>query len=150
MGELPILKDENPATRLRGHTLLCLQGFRGLGYSPAFVENLTAISRHLADAPSTQIEVIAGSDAVCAACPHQVESACVLNGPHSEQPMQDQDLDVLGRLGLQPGDRIPWRDILKRIGERLSGEDLPTICGQCRWLSLGYCREGIERLRVAR
>ncbi|MDF0651721.1 MAG: hypothetical protein P0121_09670 [Nitrospira sp.] len=29
----------------------------------------------------------------------------------------------------------------------MSGDDLPSTCGSCRWLPLGYCREGIDRLR---
>jgi hypothetical protein len=43
---------------------------------------------------------------------------------------------------------VTWREILERIRRAVSGDDLPSICGNCRWLPLGYCREGIERLRT--
>jgi hypothetical protein len=43
---------------------------------------------------------------------------------------------------------LPWGDILDRIRTSLTGESLTDICGQCRWLSLGYCREGIDQLRA--
>jgi hypothetical protein len=61
--------------------------------------------------------------------------------------MNDQDQVVLQRLGLKVGRRIRWHDILERIRSSVCGDDLPTICGNCRWLPLGYCREGINRLR---
>jgi hypothetical protein len=61
--------------------------------------------------------------------------------------MVKQDQVVMQRLGLKPGDRLRWEEILIRIGRAVNGEDLPSICGSCRWLPLGYCREGINRLR---
>lgn len=133
--------------RLRGHTLLCLQGFRGEGYSSLFVENLAAIHRRLHEYPEQPIEVIDTPDAVCAACPHRALSGCTLNHEHSEVDMQAQDRDVLARLGLTPGAVLSWRQVLDRIRINLTSDSLFSICGQCRWLPLGYCREGIERLR---
>ena len=148
MRELPLLKTSPAATlRVRGHTLLCLQGFRGLGYSPGFVENLAGVHRTLKTAIDTLVQVVDAPDVVCGACPHEAGSGCTLNGEGTEVDMQAQDRVVLTRLGLQPGDQLPWDQVLERIRRSVSGDDLPTICGRCRWLSLGYCREGIEQLR---
>ena len=36
--------------RLRGHNLLCIQGFVGKGYSPEFVDNMTRAVQSLDDA----------------------------------------------------------------------------------------------------
>ncbi|HJU06481.1 MAG TPA: DUF1284 domain-containing protein [Nitrospiraceae bacterium] len=135
--------------RLRGHTLLCLQGFRGEGYSPGFVENLTAIHRRLLEYPDQPVEIIAGPDAVCAACPHHAPSGCTLNHDLSEVEMHAQDRHVLALLHFRVGEIVTWREILDRIRTSLTGDQLPGICGQCRWLPLGYCREGVERLRSA-
>jgi hypothetical protein len=132
--------------RLRGHTLLCLQGFRGEGYSPEFVANLAAIHQALAKDPDQWVEVADQPDSVCRACPNLGAQGCRLNGEHSEAEMQAQDRDVLGRLGCRPGDRYQWRDLVERIRHRVSGDDLPAICGTCRWLPLGYCREGLIKL----
>jgi hypothetical protein len=134
--------------QIRGHTLLCLQGFRGEGYSPGFVENLAAIHRQLEQQPDTLVEIMDAPDAVCGACPHQQSAGCTLNGRQSEDEMREQDHDVLARLGLEAGTVVAWREILHRIGASLTGAELPEICGQCRWLPLGYCKEGIERLRI--
>lgn len=136
-----------PSIPLRGHTLLCLQGFRGLGYSAGFVDNLAALHRRLHDAPDLLVTVSDKPDAVCGACPHHGPAGCALNGEGSEAPMQQQDRVVLSRLGLQAGEALPWRMVLARIASTIEGSDLAGICGSCRWLSLGYCREGIERLR---
>jgi uncharacterized protein len=141
------LPDKRPI-RIRAHTLLCLQGFRGEGYSSGFVENMAAIHQRLADDPSQRVEIMDSPDAMCGACPHLLPTGCSLHGEESEPHMQAQDHDVLARLGIHAGDRVPWADILDRIRTSLTGESLTHICGQCRWLSLGYCRDGIERLRA--
>lgn len=133
--------------RLRGHTLLCLQGFRGEGYSPEFTGNLAAIHRSLNENPDHPVELAEEPDAVCGACPHRMPAGCTLNGDGSEAGMQAQDRHVLARLGLKAGSVVRWRDVLDRIRVSITGSDLPAICGQCRWLPLGYCKEGIDRLR---
>lgn len=133
--------------RLRGHTLLCLQGFRGEGYSPEFTENLAAIARSLALNPDQLVQVVEEPDAVCGACPHQAQSGCTLNGRESETEMRAQDHVVLTRLGLQAGTVVRWGDVLACIRSAVRGSDLPGICGSCRWLPLGYCAEGIDDLR---
>lgn len=148
MSDLKIYAGSSTPLRLRGHTLLCLQGFRGEGYSPSFVANMAAIHQTLSHQPETTVQVVASPDAVCAACPHQQESSgCTLNGEASETTMIDQDRVVLERLGLKAGNHLSWQEVLARISTSMSGDDLPSICGSCRWLPLGYCREGIDRLR---
>lgn len=139
--------DPFPPIRLRGHTLLCLRGFRGEGYSPGFVSNMADIHETLAGDPNRQIEVIASPDAVCGACPHQQGSGCTLNGERSETEMAAQDREVMRRLGLRVGDRLQWGELLEWIQASVRGEQLSSICGNCRWLPLGYCGEGIDRLR---
>ena len=147
-----IRKDQSPSPyhdpiRIRAHTLLCLQGFRGEGYSAGFVENMAAIHQRLTEDPFQWVEIIAMPDAMCVACPHLAPSGCSLHGEGSESTMQAQDRAVLARLGLQEGDHLTWTDILNRIGTSLTGASLTDICGPCQWHSLGYCRDGIEQLR---
>jgi hypothetical protein len=60
--------------------------------------------------------------------------------------MIEQDHEVLRRLGLKVGERLRWQDILARIRTSVTGNDLPSICSSCRWLPLGYCREGLNQL----
>lgn len=137
----------NPLT-VRAHTLLCLQGFRGEGYSPAFVENMEAIHYRLSIDPKRLVRVIARPDAICDACPHLHPDGCHLKGPGFEKAMKRQDQEVMVRLGISEGEALPWEEILHRIAARIEGEDLGAICGSCPWLPLGYCREGIDALCV--
>ena len=153
MKDLPTIHYEVPShrhdpIRIRAHTLLCLQGFRGEGYSARFVDNMAAIHQRLADDPSQWVEIIAAPDALCSACPHVSTTGCSLHGAGSEDAMQAQDRDVLARLDLHEGDHITWAEILNRIRTSLTGASLTDICGQCQWLSLGYCRVGLDLLRV--
>jgi hypothetical protein len=146
---LKLVTDESEPVRLRGHTLLCLQGFQGKGYSPEFVDNLARIHQELADNHERWVEVVDTPDAVCGACPHKAPAGCSLNGETSEEGIQSQDRRVLTLLGLSKGARVKWGEILDRIRTSVSGADLPNICGQCRWLPLGCCRDGLDRLRSA-
>jgi len=135
--------------RLRAHTLLCLQGFRGEGYSPSFIDNLARIHRDLIEHPEQWVEVVDAPDTVCGACPRLATAGCSLRGDGFEESMNTQDQHVLRLLGLQARNRVRWSEILDRIRTAITGDSLPGICGQCRWLPLGYCRDGIERLRAA-
>jgi uncharacterized protein len=139
--------EDRGALRVRGHTLLCLQGFRGEGYSAGFIDNMAALHRDLNENPDRWVEVVEAPDAFCAACPHLAPAGCSLSGAPSEEGMQAQDRHVLALLGLQPGTRVRWREVLDRIRASVKGSDLPGICGSCRWLPLGYCRDGIDQLR---
>jgi hypothetical protein len=141
------MNGEGFVIRLRGHTILCLQGFRGEGYSQGFIENLARIHRDLTEHPETLVTLVDTPDAVCGACPHRAEMGCTLKGDTSEQEMQAQDRHVLALLRFRPDVCVRWGDILDRIRGSITGDSLPNICGRCRWLPLGYCREGIERLR---
>ena len=133
--------------RIRGHTLLCLQGFRGEGYSPGFVENMAAIHRQLTNNPTGPVLVVDAPDAICSSCPNLKDGGCHLHGPGSEEGMIAQDRDVMHRLGIDRGEELPWQEIVHRIAQAVRGEMLPEICGKCPWLPLGYCKEGMDRLR---
>jgi hypothetical protein len=131
---------------IRGHTLLCLQGFRGEGYSPDFIDNMATIHVRLQSQPETRVLVTDSPDHFCAACPN-LKEGCTLRGPDFERHIVSQDRQVLDLLGLRAGQELTWAEVLHRIGSRARGEMLDGICGDCQWLSLGYCKEGIERLR---
>lgn len=51
--------------KLRAHHLICLLGFRGLGYSPEFVENMARIADQLRSFPHTVIEIVRRPDDIC-------------------------------------------------------------------------------------
>jgi hypothetical protein len=54
------------SAQLRGHHLICLQFYRGQGYSDAFVSNLDRVQKLAAESPAL---IVSGPDDVCSACP---------------------------------------------------------------------------------
>ncbi len=129
---------------LRGHNLLCIQGFVGKGYSPEFVANMTRVIGALG--PDTPVTVSATPDVLCAACPNLADSGCALHGEGSEAGIASQDRDVMGRLGIAEGETIEWGAIVTRIAASIVPDDLDSICGSCPWLPLGVCKSGIAAL----
>ena len=131
--------------KLRAHHLVCILGFRGLGYSKEYVDNMTKIVEQLR--PSTLIQIASEPDDICAPCPFLGETGCRERGPESEAVVSNRDLAVMERLGIVAGDRMTWADVKEGIRCSIRPEDLVDICQDCQWLPQGYCEEGLRRLR---
>jgi hypothetical protein len=131
---------------LRAHHLLCILGFRGLGYSEGFIQNMSEVVRSLRLNRSPLIvKVIDRCDIICSACPHNKGNECHKEDD-SEQRVKSQDLNVAQRLSLEIGDEVSSQELWAMVKERLSPEDLLQICHGCEWLGLGYCIEGLRGL----
>lgn len=112
---------------LRPHHGMCLAYFAGRGYSEGFTAHMEAIQEGLtADTP---VRLIVGTDAVCAACPNNLEGLC-------EKPelVAGYDRAVLTLCGLEEGQVLPYRTFrsLVEIGILMSGRR-QEICGNCQW-----------------
>ena len=130
--------------QLRAHHLLCLHGFRGLGYSPQFVENMWLVKNRIERDSNLLIELTDTPDAICAACPHLVGGLCHRKGSESEARLRSMDREVLNRLGFQPGHRAPCHQLVALVQQRIAPADLTSICAGCQWIELGYCRDGLR------
>ncbi|MCL0077143.1 DUF1284 domain-containing protein [Dehalococcoidia bacterium] len=133
-----------PPLKIRAHHLLCLLGFRGLGYNQEFITKMRKVVEKL-DSNST-ITLVVECDIICSSCPHHKGSKC-LKDADSELKVKAQDLEVLMRLGFEAGAQMPVVKAWARIKERLSFNDIAEICRHCEWLELGYCVQGLERLK---
>ncbi len=127
--------------RLRGHHLLCLLGYRGMGYSAEYTENMTRLHSTLRMHPETQVELVAGPDDLCRHFPDDQPYHC------EEQTVHERDTAVLERMGLKPGDRLPWRTLEDRLATAFIPGDIPRLCSTCPWLGYGVCEDGVRRLR---
>jgi hypothetical protein len=132
--------------KIRGHHLICILGFRGLGYSPEYVLNMKRVIGQLHSPRSVHFEVVDYPDDICAFCPFLVEGGCQQNGPRSEAIVKSLDFNVMARLGLTAEERLTWPEIEAKIRARLYPEDIDVICKECQWLPLGYCTEGLKGL----
>ncbi len=133
---------------LRAHHLLCLHGFRGLGYDERFVENMAAVCERVRAEPGPEIVVVEEPDDICAPCPHAAGGACGKSGPEAEARVKELDRRVLRKLEVYPGQIFSCEEIMALVQEKITPEDLVLICEGCQWLPFDYCAEGLRRKRL--
>ncbi len=115
--------------RLRGHHLVCLHFYRGEGYSEAFVSHLTGlIGRAEGGEP---VEVVAGPDDLCRACPWLKHGVCV-HREGAEAEIQEMDEAALALLGLKPGAQVTWEGLRERL-PGLMPVWRERFCRACEW-----------------
>ena len=94
--------------RLRGHHLICLNFFRGEGYSEDFIKNIyTTIKKE-------EIIIAKGPDDVCSKCPYLKNGRCASN-EYTDEKILVQDREALRLLGFRPGMIVDWKIIASRL-----------------------------------
>lgn len=130
---------DGEAVRLRGHHLLCLLTYKGLGYSSAFVAGMTATAARLV--AGATVEIVEGPDDIC-------EPLCRADqNPHChETTVPERDRRALslvaGVLGhtLEIGDRFVFDETLRtRLRAAYQGGVFESACALCEWQPL--CRD---------
>jgi len=142
----------HPVVRLRPHHLLCLQNFRGNGYSPAFIGKMTEISGLLgfssasskfsgisSEKPDSGVKkplsdlccilLTEGSDDLCEYCPNCTEGQC-----SSKKPALYDQL-VLQASGYKY-DQLLTEGLETAGFPLMSPELLEACCPDCQWFSL--------------
>lgn len=132
---------------LRGHHLLCVQGFMGMGYSDSFVEKMKEIVTELRnDELDFPITVVAGFDNACMACPNRGDRVCEA-GIGSQKHVLSMDLKVIKHLGLIVGKNYQKSMLMKLVAHKVNPDDLDFLCKGCSWLQYGVCKQGIGELK---
>ncbi|AKO93318.1 DUF1284 domain-containing protein [Priestia filamentosa] len=126
--------------KLRGHHLFCLLGYRGMGYSPEYVENMTKLHQTLKDQPETRIKLIMGPDHLCEKYPNSGEYHC------QNETIYKRDAEVLKKMKLEIGQILKWEDIESRIQKHVNPFDIQDICKNCSWRFYGVCEQGIQEI----
>ena len=124
--------------KLRGHHIFCLLGYRGMGYSKEYVENMTILHQSLRKYPKTWIQLVKGPDQLCEKYPNSGEYHC------EEKHIYERDSVILEQLGLEIGQILHWEDIEAHIRKYVVPADIQSICETCSWRSYGVCEEGIQ------
>ena len=112
-------------SRLRGHHLICLNFFKGEGYSREFVENIWRILEE------ESIHVVFGADDVCIKCPYLKNRICTYS-EESEQNVTELDQMAYRLLSIYPGNTASWNGIKRRIPE-IMRRWKKFACGDCDW-----------------
>ena len=120
--------------RLRGHHFLCLLTYKGLGYTPAFVENMTAIATRIN--AGAKVILHAGPDDICAALTPADRAACKHDCAKPETNALDEMAErataaVLGH-GLSEAFTLDAEKVAQLRAAFLTGESR-SACGLCRW-----------------
>ena len=118
--------------RLRPHHILCLQTFRGSGYSPDFVAGMKKIVAELEENAETSLQIVNICDDICHLCSNRNGWSCTSLRPSIF------DVLVSGRYNILPGKEYTWKTLLSMLPP-LSLELLEECCPNCQWLSL--CRQ---------
>ena len=132
--------------RLRAHHLLCILGFRGLGYDEKFIQGMKRVVQRIKEYPGLKIEVIERCDDICTACPFNVEGSCKNEVMGSEEAVRRKDREVAERLELKEREKYSIKEILNLIKKKIKPDDLSAICGNCPWLRMRYCEEGLKMI----
>ncbi|MBM7571945.1 DUF1284 domain-containing protein [Aquibacillus albus] len=126
--------------KLRGHHLFCLLGYRGMGYSQEYVENMTRLHQTLRNNPKTGIQLVKGPDQLCEKYPNSGKYHC------RDNTIYERDTAILEKLCLQTGQILKWEDIESRIRNYVVPSDIQIVCKSCSWRSYGVCEEGIQEM----
>lgn len=114
---------------LRGHHLLCLQGFQGYGYDENFVRNMTEINRQRKLA-NTTISLTDSPDDICKSCPHLKDGIC--ENQKQDERIKSMDEEVLSKLNTI--NEYDARDLFEKVGKIFnSKESVSKICSKCIW-----------------
>jgi len=126
--------------QLRGHHLFCLLGYRGMGYSKEYVENMTKLHQTLRNNPETLVQLVEGPDNLCEKYPNSGEYHC------KDQNIFVRDTTILEKLGLKLGETVKWFEIEERVKNFVVPSDILVICETCNWRTYGVCEEGIQHI----
>jgi len=132
--------------RLRAHHLLCILGFRGLGYDEKFIKKMEGVIQRIKEHPDLRIEIIKECDDICSACPFNIDGLCKNEAVGGEKAVREKDQEVAERLELKEGKGSSIKEILNLIKEKIKPGDLSVICKDCPWLKMGYCEEGLKKI----
>jgi len=130
---------DSETVRLRGHHLLCLLTYKGLGYSPEFVAGMTATAGRLV--AGAMAEIVDGPDDICAPLcraeqhPHCHEATV----PERDRRALSLVATVLGR-SVGAGDRLVLDEkIRSRLRVAYRDGAFESACALCEWQPL--CRD---------
>ena len=114
---------------LRGHHLLCLQGFQGYGYSEDFTKNMTKINL-ARKSDATIIHLTDSPDDICKSCPNLKNNIC-------ENELQNNKIVKMDREVLKKIDKAQEynsQDLFGKISQIFNTkESVSKICFNCMW-----------------
>ncbi|MEA4956106.1 hypothetical protein SDC9_03484 [bioreactor metagenome] len=141
---------------LRGHHILCLQGYQGYGYDENFKNNMEKIISKLNDENSnTKVILTESADDICKFCPKLKGEMCIGDLESHEnytkeeikkieisslisnnnQKIENMDSKVLKIAKIKKEKEYEFSEIIYRANNSLKYlNDAKNICGDCKWI----------------
>ena len=123
--------------RLRAHHIMCLQLFRGKGYSPDFVRNMTLVKQLLDERGDSRLHLVFSADDLCGHCPHLGTSGLC----DHEQKTAGIDRRVSEKLCIKEG-IYRYDELRTKLIPFMTPDHLRSICGDCQWIQ--FCLSCVE------
>ncbi len=115
--------------RLRGHHLLCLQGFQGYGYSKDFVLNMTKINE-LRKSKDCTVILTNEADDICSACPNLKNNLC--ENENQNETIVKMDNKILSKLNRE--EEYNSIDLFNEVYQKFNSlNSVQSICDECKW-----------------
>ncbi|MFD1706333.1 DUF1284 domain-containing protein [Siminovitchia sediminis] len=126
--------------KLRGHHIFCLLGYRGMGYSVEYVENMTRLHQSLRNNPKSVIQIVEGPDQLCEKFPGSGVYHC------QDDDIYERDSVFLEKLGLHIDQIATWEEIESLIRKHVVPSDVQIVCKTCSWRRYGVCEKGVQEI----
>lgn len=118
--------------KIRGHHLLCMQGFQNKGYSESFIENMASLINFLSDTPDVHVKIVNTADNICSFCPNLTKDG-VCENPKSDLSIKKRDNLSIDFLDLKVGEVYSYLEILTKMFDILDFDKVDSICKDCGW-----------------
>lgn len=126
--------------KIRPHHGMCIQFFRGEGYSREFVSGMICIITALN--AGAVIELTDQADSICALCPNNCGGVC-----SSADKVAEFDAEVLRLCGLNTGRRISWTEFEEAVRQNIiANGKIKSVCEGCQWAYI--CHENIKNAEL--
>ncbi|KAA5806948.1 DUF1284 domain-containing protein [Thermoanaerobacterium thermosaccharolyticum] len=130
---------------IRGHHLLCMLGFKGLGYDEEFIKNMDKIVKKLKNDGDVFIKLVDNVDNICEQCPNNFSGVC--KNEHHKDSIKEMDDAVLESIHIKPGESMKYSEIMANIKLFMTEDIMNDICRNCSWKEYEYCVDGLKNLR---
>lgn len=114
---------------LRGHHLLCLQGFQGYGYDENFIKNMININ-NLRKSKNTIISITNKADDICKCCPNLKNNLC--KDMNQNKQIIKMDNEIISKI--DTNEKYNAQELFNKIANSFnSKESVKYICNNCIW-----------------
>ncbi|MGR6431796.1 DUF1284 domain-containing protein [Rhizobium sp. PAMB 3174] len=132
--------DDQAAMALRGHHFLCLLTYKGYGYTPGFVDNMSAIAAAINS--GRPVRLVSGPDDICGALSAEDRVAC----DHDCFRVETMMIDDLALKAVEPffpggmaGEFFITPDIAAALRAAFVEGSIRAACTNCRWKA--FCND---------